>query len=135
MKNIPCDFIAIDFEHATEHKYSVCAVGIVSITNEKITDEYPTLIQPPNNEYSAHNSLIHGIGALKTEKQPTFDKIYPEIRSRLQGNIVVAHNAFSTDKPCLEQSMSLYGIEDNLDLTWKCTYQIFGYSLNVIAKA
>ena len=40
-------FTAIDFETADRHH--ICAVGIVSIENGKIVDEFHTLIQPPNN--------------------------------------------------------------------------------------
>ena len=47
-------FIGIDFETATRHH--ICSVGIVTVENGKIIDEYQALIQPPNNEYDWHNS-------------------------------------------------------------------------------
>lgn len=42
-------FTAIDFETATGHPESACAVGIVMVEEGVIVDEYYTLIQPPNN--------------------------------------------------------------------------------------
>ena len=52
-------FTAIDFETATYHRHSACAVGIVTVEQGIITDEYYTLIQPPQNFFSYHLSLIH----------------------------------------------------------------------------
>ena len=49
------DFVAIDFETATFHKYSACAIGIVTVENNKIADEYYTLIRLPHNEYNWQN--------------------------------------------------------------------------------
>ncbi len=41
-------FAAIDFETATGHH--ICSVGIVTVENRKIIDEFHALIKPPNNE-------------------------------------------------------------------------------------
>ncbi len=53
-------FTSIDFETATKHH--ICAVGIVSVENGVIVDEYYTLIQPqsgnPKRE-SAHRPEYH----------------------------------------------------------------------------
>ena len=38
-------FAAIDFETATGYMESACAVGIVTVTDGEITDEYYSLIQ------------------------------------------------------------------------------------------
>lgn len=40
-------FVAIDFETATGYMESACSVGIVTVTDGIITDEYCSLIQPP----------------------------------------------------------------------------------------
>ena len=44
-------FTAIDFETATGHQNSACAVGIVTVESGIITNEFYSLIQPPRNEY------------------------------------------------------------------------------------
>ena len=86
-------FTAIDFETATINRNSACAVGIVSVENGKITDEFSALIQPPNNEYDWRNTnRVHGIKPEDTANTPFFDKVYPEIKKRLNGRIIVAHN-------------------------------------------
>jgi DNA polymerase-3 subunit epsilon len=47
-------FTAIDFETATA--FHPCSVGIVTVENGVIVDEFVSLIKPPNNLYSPYNS-------------------------------------------------------------------------------
>lgn len=119
-------FTAIDFETATGNRNSACAVGIVIVENCKIIDEYYTLIKPPNNEYNWHTIQIHGITPDKTENAPSFFEIYPEIKKRLQGKIVVAHNE-SFDRSVLQKTMAEYGLdysELNIADRWECTMKL-----------
>lgn len=119
-------FAAIDFETATGKRNSACAVGIITVENGIITDEYHTLIKPPNNEYNWHNIQVHGITARETQNAHKFDKIYPEIKKRLQGKIVVAHNE-SFDRSVLQKSMAEKGLEySELDISerWECTMRL-----------
>ena len=120
MKN----FTAIDFETAIRHH--ICAVGIVTVKNGKITDEYYTLIKPPNNEYNWHNIQVHGITEIDTENAPTFIEIYPEIKKRLQEKIIVAHNE-SFDRSVLQKTMAENGLdysELNISDRWECTMKL-----------
>lgn len=120
-------FAAIDFETATGAPESACAVGIVTVTNGEITDEYYSLIQPPENEYWRSNILIHGITPEMTESLPGFYAIYPEVRKRLQGQTVVAHNE-QFDRHVLMRTMRMYQLDyDELLLPerWECTLRIY----------
>lgn len=109
-------FAAIDFETATGYMESACAVGIVTVTDGEITDEYYSLIQPPENEYWRANMLVHGITPGMTESLPGFHAIYPEVKKRLQGNVVVAHNE-QFDRNVLKNTMRMYGLDyDELSL-------------------
>ncbi|WP_317047693.1 exonuclease domain-containing protein [Pseudotamlana agarivorans] len=83
-------FAAIDFEKATRHH--VCSVGIVTVENGEIIDEYHALIKPPNNEYNWHNVQVHGITENDTLSVPFFPEIFPEIKKRIYGKTLVAHN-------------------------------------------
>ncbi|MBE9468894.1 MAG: 3'-5' exonuclease [Bacteroidetes bacterium] len=119
-------FASIDFETATGSRNSACAVGIVSVENGIITDEYYTLIKPPNNEYNWHNVQVHGITEEDTQNAPEFKKIYPEIKKRLQGKIVVAHNE-SFDRSVLQKTMALNDLnysELKLSDRWECTMKL-----------
>jgi DNA polymerase III subunit epsilon len=121
------NFTAIDVETATGHPYSACAVGIVTVEDGIITDEYYTLIQPPDNEYWYRNIMVHGIKPVETLNVPTFDTLFPEISKRLLGRKIVAHNE-SFDRNVLMKTMSWYGLYyDELEIAdrWECTCKIY----------
>ncbi len=133
-------FTAIDFETAKHHH--ICAVGIVTVENGKIIDEFSALIQPPNNEYSWHNVQVHGITENDTANAPFFDKVYPEIKKRLAGRTIVAHNE-AFDRGVLQKTMADFGIDYsdlNIADRWECTMKIYRakgykpYSLNACCK-
>lgn len=120
-------FTAIDFETATGHPESACAVGIVTVNDGIIVDEYYTLIQPPYNHYTYHNILVHGIRPTDTIAEKTFDGHFPEIRQRLFGRTIVAHNE-SFDRNVLLRTMKHYGLYyDELEIAdkWECTCKIY----------
>jgi DNA polymerase-3 subunit epsilon len=120
------NFTAIDFETATGYRSSACAVGIVTVENGEITETYYSLIQPPGNQYWIGNIEIHGIRPKDTSSAPTFGELYPEIRKRLAGRTLVAHNA-SFDRSVLGKTMEHYGLDGSeLNLTgWECTLRIY----------
>ncbi|MDL2213490.1 3'-5' exonuclease [Bacteroides sp. OttesenSCG-928-J23] len=120
-------FVAIDFETANHNLHSACAVGIVTVTDGVVTDEYHCLIRPHDNYYSWHNVAVHGITPEMTESLPGFHAVYPEIKKRLLGKTVVAHNE-QFDRSVLKQAMRMYQLDyDELLLPerWECTCRIY----------
>ncbi|MBS7785685.1 3'-5' exonuclease [Flavobacterium sp. CYK-55] len=121
------NFTAIDFETATMHPESACAVGIVTVNDGIIVDEFYTLIQPPYNHYAYHNIKVHGIRPIDTENEKTFDGHFPQIQKRLFGRTIVAHNE-SFDRNVLMRTMKHYGLYyDELEISdrWECTCKIY----------
>lgn len=121
------DFVAIDFETATNYRNSACAIGLVTVEHGVVTDKYYTLIQPPDNRYTWQTIRVHGIRPHQTENQPTFDLLFPEIIKRLEGKTIVAHNE-SFDRGVLAATMAYYGLNyDDYDLgfRWECTCKIY----------
>lgn len=121
------NFTAIDFETATGKRYSACAVGIVTVENSEIVEEYHTLIQPPENLYNGMNIAVHGIRPADTANAPTFADVYPEIKARLQNRTLVAHNEIF-DRSVLRRSMEFYELdyaELGLAERWECTMKIY----------
>lgn len=119
-------YVAIDFETATAKIYSACSVGIVTVEDGKIIDEYYSLIKPPGNEYHWGNSRVHGLKARDTKHAPAFAQVLPEILKRLEGNVVVAHNE-AFDRKVLRETAKYYSLNTgnlNLDIPWKCTVKI-----------
>ena len=103
-------FVAIDFETATGYMESACSVGIVTVTDGIITDEYCSLIQPPENEYCRSNILVHGITPDMTESLPGF------------------HAIEQFDRNVLQRTMRMYQLDyDELLLAerWECTLRIY----------
>lgn len=120
-------FTAIDFETATGHPHSACAVGIITVEDGLIAEEFHTLIQPPDNEYWYRNIMVHGIKPADTLNVPTFDTLFPEIQKRLFGRKIVAHNE-SFDRNVLAKTMRWYGLYyDELEIAhrWECTVKIY----------
>lgn len=118
-------FVAIDFETAMKHH--ICAVGIVTVEDGEIVDEYYTLIQPPENEYSYFTIRVHGITPEQTLNSPTFYQAYPEIKKRLEGKHIVAHNE-GFDRGVLAKTMrdNTMDYEDlNIPEKWDCTVKIY----------
>ncbi len=121
------DFVAIDFETANYNPQSACAVGIVTVSNNIITDEYYTLIQPPQNFYTASNIMCHGITPEQTLTAPTFENVYHEFEKRMKNKIVVAHNE-SFDRNVLKSTMQYYDLSYfhwGLPNIWQCTLKIY----------
>ncbi len=119
------NFTAIDFETATS--YHPCSVGIVTVENGIIVDEFVSLIKPPNNEYNPFTIQVHGIYPRDTVNAKSFLQVYPEIERRLRNRVVVAHNE-SFDRNVLAKSMALHGLqyEDlNIAPKWECTVKIY----------
>ena len=119
------NFTAIDFEYAVGQD-TACSVGIVTVENGEIVEEYHQLIQPPDNRYTHWTTNVHGLSSVDTRNAPLFPEVYPEIKKRLDDRLVVAHN-IGTDRSVLLKCMSRYEIEHN-DLSiknWECTLKIY----------
>ncbi len=70
---------------------------------------------------------MHGITEDDTRYEPTFIDVYPEIKKRLEGRVVVAHNE-SFDRGVLTKSMADIGLEYTelaLPKKWECTLRIY----------
>ena len=121
------NFTAIDFETATGFHNSACAVGIVTVEDGKIVETYSSLFQPPENYYwRRFTEEIHGISWRDTLNAPTLGDLYPEIRKRLFGRTLVAHNAkFDRDVLCKSLEYHHINYADLQIPNWECTLEIY----------
>lgn len=115
-------FVAIDFETANSMRNSACSIGIAIIENLKIIETRHWLIKPPESYFNPFNISIHGITPENVKDKPTFDLLWPEIRSYLDNNLIIAHNA-SFDLGVLRHVLSNYNIDYPRSL-YSCTWQI-----------
>jgi len=84
-------------------------------------------VQPPDNEYSARNSCIHGIDALMTKDKPQFPEIWKKLEEKFCSNKLVAHNA-NFDISVLRASLKYYGLQIP-KFQYECTYHLTGLKL------
>lgn len=116
------NFTAIDFETATSSRNSACSVAVVEVKEGKLFDSYYALIRPPELKFNYFNIQIHGIHPEDVKDAPDFAGIWPELKKRLEGRIVVAHNA-QFDMSVLKYSL----LENDLSIpkfSYCCTVKI-----------
>lgn len=115
-------FVSIDFETANKNLASACSVGLVRIDEQGHKHEYYSLIRPPAglDEFSHYNIGIHGITKDSVKDAPTFDELWPTIANFMEGQKLVAHNAFF-DMNVLRESLKLYGAPP-IRLEFACSY-------------
>lgn len=103
------DFVAIDFETANNSRDSACALAIVKVINNSITERHSWVFQPPRNEYAPQCINVHGITPEMTVNLGDIATIHNRIIELLDGAVVVAHNA-AFDLSVLESSLATAGL-------------------------
>jgi len=120
-RSIMQNFAAIDFETANSERTSVCAVGVVVVRDDEITDTFYSLIQPEPNYYSYWCQRVHGLGPEDTDDAPVFPDVWAQIEPLIEGLPLVAHNK-SFDESCLKAVFRCYQM-DYPDYEFYCTCQ------------
>jgi DNA polymerase-3 subunit epsilon len=115
------DFVALDFETATSARDSACEIGLAWVRNGQVAESGSWLIKPPSYPYFDYwNTRVHGIRPQDVAQAPTFAELWPQLRPRLEGQLVVAHNA----------SFDLRVLRDTLD-TYQLPYPTVHYVCSV----
>ena len=86
------DFIALDFETASNEHHSACSLGLALVKNAKIVDRKYYLIKPPC-KFISYNVKIHGLTESDVENAPTWEEIWPEINELTKNSLLIAHSA------------------------------------------
>lgn len=95
------EFLALDVETANPDYSSICQIGIAAFKDDKIVDEWSSLINP-ETDFSPWNMRIHGIEPDDVADSPKFHQIADRLGNFLASNIVVSHSPF--DRVALRQS-------------------------------
>ena len=104
------NFVAIDFETANYKRTSACAIGLVVVENRKVVETFSTLIKPEPFWFLPDFTEIHGITAKDVEDKGNFEDVWPEIKKRIKGQRLLAHNA-PFDRSVLNACLQLYNIK------------------------
>lgn len=102
------DFITIDVETANADMASICQIGIAKYSENKIIDEWVSLVNP-EDYFDSINVDIHGINELDIFDAPTFPEIVEKLLSFFQEMVVVSHTHF--DKVSVSRAFSKYHLE------------------------
>lgn len=105
-------FLVLDLETANADFSSVCQYGLVTVGPEGITDRRSALIDPRSHFTSTR---IHGIARRHVRGCLPFQQVYPELRKRLSGQLVVAHSTF--ERKALAACIRAFKLPA-IDCTW-----------------
>lgn len=85
----------------------IVEIAILTVTNDKITDEYSTLIKP-TVRMSPMAQAVNGITDAELETAPVIDDVLPDIIDRIDGKIIIGHNV-TFDLRFLARALRRYG--------------------------
>ena len=71
------NFIAIDFETASNAQAAICEAGISIVKGGKVVETRSWLVRPEGNAYNYWNTRVHGITAKSTTEQATMQPCAP----------------------------------------------------------
>ncbi len=103
------DFVAIDFETASNNPNSACQLGLVIVRQGRVHQELDWLIRPPRLYFSPRNTAIHGIRPKQVADAPSMEELWSNLSQVLDGQVIIAHNA-KFDINVLVQSLAAFDI-------------------------
>lgn len=126
--SFPDSYVVLDFETPNKNNNRISQIGLLFVRNGLIDKNYSSLINPETG-FNKINVNLTNISAADVAQSPTFNDYWPHIKSLLENNVIVAHNA-SFDLTVLCKTLFHYGI--NLpEIRYVCTYT---ESLNMIPE-
>jgi len=102
------DFVVVDVETANPDLSSICQIGIASFRDGSLADTWESLVNP-EDYFDPVNVSIHGIDNDRVKDAPTWPEIFPQISSRLTGEITVSHTPF--DRTAIRRACSCYALQ------------------------
>ncbi|MDU2418116.1 3'-5' exonuclease [Negativicoccus succinicivorans] len=103
------EFIAFDFETATQSPASACSLAVVRFTEDGAQETVAHLFPPPEMKFDDDNIRIHQIRPADVADLPTLAAIWEDFAPYFDGTFCVAHNA-KFDTEVLRASLSYYGL-------------------------
>ena len=85
-------FLDLETTGATPTSDRITEIGLVEVANGEFTGSWSQLVNPQSRIPPYIESLT-GITSAMVEHEPTFAQIAPQLFERLQGKVLVAHNA------------------------------------------
>ncbi|UED83581.1 exonuclease domain-containing protein [Streptomyces profundus] len=102
-------FVVLDCETtglAPERGDRMVSLALVTVADGRITDRWSTLLDPGRDTGPVH---VHGITTAQSTAAPRFAAVLPQLVSRLEGAVLVAHNV-GFDLRFLAMELELAGV-------------------------
>ncbi|WP_163969836.1 ATP-dependent DNA helicase DinG [Oceanobacillus halotolerans] len=135
-------YAIIDLEttgHAAANKDKIIEVGIVTIKNNKISDEFSTLLNP-NQPIPSFISKLTGIHDDDVYQAPRFEEVASDITNMIEGCYIIAHNV-PFDVGFLNEELAAIGenrvtnpVMDTVELARVLYPQAPGFKLGQLAE-
>jgi DNA polymerase III subunit epsilon len=100
-------FFAIDVETANADISSICQIGIAKFEDNKLIDEWCSLIDP-EDYFDPINIYIHGITEADVEGAPKINEVAEKLYGYLNNAFTVCHTHF--DRVSISKAFGKYGI-------------------------
>lgn len=86
------DYIALDVETPNSKNDGICSIGTLLLTDDKVTDEWYTLVDP-QDIFEDFNISIHRIKPRDVAGAPKFEDVWERISGYMSDRTILAHNA------------------------------------------
>ena len=107
-------FNAIDVETANYDQSTICQIGVVSVVNGRIRDEWETLVDP-EDEIHWFFTNIHGISDDDVWDAPILPDVWGDLHRMVRDELLISHTNF--DRNALNKAAAKYGM-NNLRVQW-----------------
>ena len=115
-------YTVFDVETPNGESDRMSAIGITIIEDEKITDEFYSLVNP-ETYFDYFNTRLTGIDEDLVREEPNFAEIWKKIEPYMNNSILVAHNA-PFDLGVLKRCLFSYEIEWKPYVHYICTARV-----------
>ncbi|MDR3241613.1 MAG: 3'-5' exonuclease [Lactobacillaceae bacterium] len=135
------NFIAMDFETASQVRSSAVSMAVVVVRDNQLVDEFYSLINP-QMQFNTRNTQIHGIHPEDVEDAPLFPEVWQQIKQFYTAEqLVIAHNA-PFDNGVLRATLEHYDIKaphylslDTVKTSRKLYPELPNHKLNTVSAA
>ena len=100
------NYIVLDVETPNGKNDSICSIGVELIDDDKVTDEWYTLVDP-EEEFESMNIAIHHITPGMVQGAPKFEEVWARVAPYAATRVFVAHNA-EFDLTVLAKALTLF---------------------------
>ncbi len=136
-------YVAMDFETGNGYYTSACSIGLSYYEDHELVGSESFLIRPPDEvgKFHWYNIKIHGIKRSMVKDAPTFDVVWECFRERVEGSVLVCHNAgFDTEVLC--RCLEFYHVPlptchyiCTVEVSKKVWPELENHKLNTVAEA